>query len=209
MVRSAEEAAKLAENTFNNKPGTCQLWTRTMLDAPSAGDRDGDGDADAVDGWKSEPTSAKHKDRNPPRGMPVAFSGGSRGFGHRAISLGDGKIRSTDMVGDRYVPGKVGTTTIAALERAMGITYLGWSETITGLTIPVDKPKPPVEQPEPDAEPVTDPLTGDRDKTKHSWRVARAIKLLESEQRNAKLPSKYRDFVRAAVTQVKKIPFTK
>lgn len=143
MVYTREEAVKRALASKTNTPGTCQLWTREIFGAGSAGDRDGDGDADAVDGWKSEPDSAKHLyDRNPPAGVPVAFSGGSKGYGHRAVSLGKGQIRSTDMNGPYYKPGVVGTTTIEQIEKQMGVKYLGWSETITGLTIP-KPPKPP------------------------------------------------------------------
>lgn len=143
MVKSREDAAKSAESSKINVPGTCQLWTRTQFGASSAGDQDRDGDADAVDGWKSEPTSARHPgDRNPPRGVPVAFSGGSKGFGHRAVSLGGGKIRSTDMTATGYKAGVVGTTTIAQIEHSMRVTYLGWSDTITGVTIPGAPRKP-------------------------------------------------------------------
>lgn len=140
MVRNREEAALAAERSQTNVVGTCQLWTRTQFNAPSAGDRDRDGDADAVDGWLSEPAEAKHYgDRNGPRGTPVAFKGGSRGFGHRAVNLGNGKVRSTDMSDDglRYQPGNVGTTTAANIERAMGVKLLGWSSTITGIPIPL------------------------------------------------------------------------
>lgn len=148
MLRNREEAAQAAEKDQTNIVGTCQLATRTWHNAPSAGDRDRDGDADAVDGWLSEPAATKHYgDRNPPRGTPVAFKGGGKGYGHRAESLGNGKIRSTDMSDDglRYQPGNVGTTTIANIERAMGVTYLGWSATITGQLIPL--PASPVKQP--------------------------------------------------------------
>lgn len=146
MVKSREEAARSAEASTSNTPGTCQLWTRTQYGALSAGDVDRDGDNDAVDGWKSEPLAARHlRDRNPPRGVPVAFSGGSKGYGHRAISLGGGKIRSTDMSddGQRWHAGNVGTTTISQIERSMGVTYTGWSETISGVEIPNPPPPPP------------------------------------------------------------------
>jgi hypothetical protein len=118
----------------------CQSWTRTIFGAPSVGDVDHDRDADAVDGWKSEPTSKRHTDRHPPRGVPVAWGGGSHGNGHRAVSLGNGKIRSTDAGGR----GRVATVDLDWPEKAWGLTYLGWSETISGLEIPVpEKPKPP------------------------------------------------------------------
>jgi hypothetical protein len=150
-VFTREQAARRMEAARTNVPGTCQQWTRNMFGAPSAGDRDHDGDADAVDGWLSEPNDARHPgDRNPPRGVPVAFSGGSRGFGHRAGSLGRRRIRSTDMAESRYARGAVGTTTIDWIERSMGVRYLGWSETITGIPIPTGtKPAPKPKAPKP------------------------------------------------------------
>ena len=132
MVYNREEAARRAEASKTNTPGTCQAWTRTQFGAPSVGDVDRDGDADAVDGWKSEPVSKLHTDRNPPRGVPVAWSGGRNGYGHRAISLGNGKIRSTDAGG----LGKVATVDLEWVEKTWGMHYLGWSETISGILIP-------------------------------------------------------------------------
>lgn len=142
MVRSREAAVKLAKTKKTNVPGTCQLWVREIFGAPSAGDRDGDRDADAVDGWLSEPEIARGKSRTPDYGYPIAFSGGSKGYGHRAISLGGGFCIGTDMSNGRYAKGIVGTATIAQVEKAMGVKYLGWSSTITGIPIPSDvKPK--------------------------------------------------------------------
>lgn len=193
MVRNREEAAKLAENSQFNKPGTCQLWTRTIFDAPSVGDRDGDGDADAVDGWKSEPVSYRHGDRKPPRGVPVAWSGGSKGYGHRAISLGPDRngvyqIRSTDAGGS----GKIATVPLDFFEKQWGLGYLGWSETISGLTIPaVVKPDP---EPEP---PQQSPLS-------RGWRIDKALNLLKASQKTAKTASRKAQIARAieAVKQI-------
>lgn len=150
-IRSREQALGVARQRTRNTVGTCQAVTRGYFLGPSAGDRDGDGDADAVDGWVSEPTSARHPgDRRPPAGVPLAFSGGSRGFGHRCISetptVG---ARSTDMYDGHYQAGTTGNATIEQIESSMGVHYLGWSETITGLPIPfidpaTNKPKTPV-----------------------------------------------------------------
>lgn len=141
-IRTAEAAAKVAEKTYSNIVGMCQKVTRLYYLAPSAGDVDGDGDADAVDGWKSEPASGRHTDRKPPRGYPVAWSGGKSGHGHRAISLGEVngkfKIRTTDAP-----TGKVSTQDLDWPERQWGLKYLGWSETIDGVPIP----KPAVAKP--------------------------------------------------------------
>ena len=78
MVRTSKEAMTFAGNQKNNVPGSCQANVRKWFDAPAVGDVDNDGDADAVDGWLSEPEAARHPgDRNPPAGKPLAFSGGS------------------------------------------------------------------------------------------------------------------------------------
>lgn len=143
MVRNREEAAKAAEADKTNDPGMCQQQTRLWLLGPSAGDRDQDGDADAVDGWKSEPADARHPgDRRPPRGTPVSWAGGRRGHGHRALSLGNGLIRSTD-AGSGGLAGHVGTVSLDWVENNWGMQYLGWSETITGIMIPGAPPEEP------------------------------------------------------------------
>jgi hypothetical protein len=163
MVRTRAQAVAHALASHTNRPGTCQLWTRTMFNAPSAGDQDGDGDADAVDGWKSEPKSARHEgDRHPPEGVPVAWSGGRHGFGHRAISLGKGKIRSTDAGGS----GRVATVDLGWVERHWGLHYLGWSETIDGVKIPGAAPKAKP-KPKPKPKPAPKPEGRYKDFTVH------------------------------------------
>ena len=140
-----DEAVARAKASTTNVPNTCQLWTREIFGAPSVGDFDGDGSADAEDGWKAEPAKYKHPgDRNPPPGVPVSYGGGSRDNGHRAISLGGGMIRSTDAAGW----GHVGTVPLDWPERAWGLHYLGWSETCDGWLIP-EPPAPKPARPEP------------------------------------------------------------
>lgn len=139
MVNNRAEAVEAALRTTRNVPNTCQLVTRGWFNAPSVGDFDGDGAADAEDGWKSEPLSARHGDRNPPAGVPVSYLGGSRDNGHRAISLGNGKIRSTDAGGS----GVTATVDLAWPERTWGLKYVGWSETIDGIPIPPIPPTGP------------------------------------------------------------------
>ena len=118
-----------------NKVGMCQQVTREWYNAPSAGDQDKDGDFDAVDGWLSEPADARHpNDRTPRIGYPVSYVGGANGHGHRALYLGNGLIRSTDLP----VMGFVGTVPLTEPERRWGLRYVGWSETIDGLKIPTD-----------------------------------------------------------------------
>lgn len=148
-IRSGSQAIAVAKGQTRNVPGTCQLNVRTWFNAPSAGDRDGDNDADANDGWLAEPKSARHFDRNPPKGRPLYFKNRSgRGFGHRAMS-GVDSVFSTDMLNNRYKAGYTsrvtGTSTsdaIAKIEQAMGLIYVGWSDTIDGQLIPKEKPVP-------------------------------------------------------------------
>jgi len=49
-IRTSNQAIEAALKDTKNKPGTCQMTVRNWFNAPSAGDRDGDGDAEAVDG---------------------------------------------------------------------------------------------------------------------------------------------------------------
>lgn len=119
----------------DNPVGMCQAVTRGWYNAPSSGDQDGDGDADAVDGWEDEPEEARHyNDRTPRIGYPVAWRGGANGHGHRAMYIGNGLIRSTDAP----FAGHVGTVPLSHPEKHWGLTYLGWTETISGLAIPTD-----------------------------------------------------------------------
>jgi hypothetical protein len=149
MVYDREQAAKRAEAATTNVPDTCQLWTRSMFGVPSVGDFDGDGAADAEDGWKSELTQHRHDgDRRPPRGVPVSYLGGSKDNGHRAVSLGPingtWMIRSTDAGGS----GHIATVPLNWPERVWGLQYVGWSETCDGVLIPVaEAPKPAVPEP--------------------------------------------------------------
>jgi len=138
MAYTRSEVVSRALAARTNVPGTCYMWTRTMAGSPSVGDVDRDGDADAVDGWKA----AKHRHpghRTPPAGVPVFWSGGRNGYGHAAISLGDGKIRSTDAGGS----GKIATVDLRWVEREWGLTYLGWSDDLNGVVIPADEPERP------------------------------------------------------------------
>jgi hypothetical protein len=144
-INTRKQAMAEARGTTHNGKGWCQQVTRGWFNAPSAGDQDHDGDADAKDGWLSEPLHARHVgDRTPPPGVPLYFEkDGGKGFGHRCISWDNkGLTRSTDMDDGKYAPTVTGFATISEIERAMGVKYVGWSETIDGYTIPAE-PLPP------------------------------------------------------------------
>jgi hypothetical protein len=145
MVYNRDQIVQRALASTTNEPGGCYKWTRTMVGSASVGDVDRDGDADAVDGYKA--TKHKHLDRNPPAGVPVFWSGGSHGYGHAAVSLGGGKIRSTDAGGR----GKVATVDLGWVERSWGLHYLGWTDDLHGEVIPEVPRKTPVAKPAPKA----------------------------------------------------------
>jgi hypothetical protein len=67
-------------------------------------------------------------DTNPPRGVPVFFSGI---FGHVAPSLGGGTVRSTAWPSSN----RIGNVTIGALCARWGRTYLGWTEDLNGVRV--------------------------------------------------------------------------
>lgn len=143
-IRTAQEALADANSKHTNVVGACQAETRAYYLAPSVGDFDGDGAADAEDGWKSEPADAKRFDRRGRAGYPASFLGGSHDNGHRAIFVSPGVVRSTDFDGvtKRYRAGVRGNGTLAEVEAAMNVTYAGWSLTIDGVRIPDPKSKP-------------------------------------------------------------------
>lgn len=145
-IQTREEALRRADATETNQEGMCQKVVRGYFDAPSAGDADKDGDDDAADGYFVEPPSARHAgDRNPPPGVPLYFSkSGGAGNGHRALSRGNGEVRSTDFDGKnkKYKAGVVGNGTIKQIEAAMGVSYVGWTSTIDGYPIPTEAPQP-------------------------------------------------------------------
>ena len=139
-MRNREEAAKAAEATTHNTPGMCQGQVGMWFQSIPVGDFDGDGAADAEDGWKSEGSHQVKGDRHPPRGVPVSYLGGSHDNGHRAISLGNGLIRSTDAGG----PGVVKTVPLDWPEKNWGLQYAGWSPTMNGVAIPLPPKHPPI-----------------------------------------------------------------
>src|SRR5580765_8166140 len=127
MVFSAAVSARHAENDRFNAPGMCQQVVRTWCGI-------GARYADAATAWRN--TNDRHPgDRHPPRGAAVFWTGGSHGYGHIALSLGNGKIRSTDSGGR----GRVATVDLGWVERNWHHRYAGWAWDINEVTIPHPK----------------------------------------------------------------------
>jgi hypothetical protein len=130
VAQTAAVAVARALATHTCQEGYCLAYTRTWLDiAPVS--------PDAKDAW--DKCINKHPgDRNPPRGAWVYYSGGSEDHGHAALSLGWGKIRSTDEMDS----GEVATVDLEYIEEDWGLEYEGWGEDLNGVPIPFLGPNP-------------------------------------------------------------------
>jgi len=131
MTRMGREAILWAlSQTRWSPPGMCQQFTRMSFGV-------GSGFPSAQAAWDGAQKKHPTKDRNSvPPGVPVYFAGGSKGYGHAAVSLGKGLVRSTDWP-SAYA---VGTARITDLERSWGQRFLGWTEDVNGVTV-WEKPK--------------------------------------------------------------------
>lgn len=124
MVRNAEQTASNAEQTTTNKPGMCLQWSRERATIASLY-------PDAATAWANA-KNRHHGDRNPPRGAMVYWTGGASGYGHIAVALGNGKVRSTDSGGS----GKPATVDIGWPEAHWGLPYAGWADNVNNVQIP-------------------------------------------------------------------------
>lgn len=120
----ARETVQAALSSDYNVPGHCLEWARERADIPPLYD-------DAATAWANA-TGKRPGDRHPPVGAAVYWTGGSSGYGHIAISVGRGKVRSSDAGGE----GRVQTVDVGWAEKKWGLKYAGWSNSINGYTIP-------------------------------------------------------------------------
>lgn len=119
----------VGKKAFSNM---CQAFVVTVYGTGAVGDYDGDRDADAVDGWKKAKAKGRvvlakniKSYRDIPAGVALYWTGGSRGYGHAAISIGGGKMISTD-VGKTW--GYVGIADIDHIEKRWGngLKFVGY-----------------------------------------------------------------------------------
>lgn len=127
VARTAEEALANARADKTCRVGWCLWYVQEWLRAPHVY-------PSAAAQWRA----AKYRhpgDRRPPKGAPVFWTGGSKGFGHVAISTGGGTVlvRSTDQT----ATGRVSEVSLTQVERSWGnLTYAGWTEDLGGVDIP-------------------------------------------------------------------------
>jgi hypothetical protein len=124
VVQSADEGIANARKTTSNDPGMCLWYTQEWLETPHMY-------PDATAQWNA--ATKKHAgDRNPPAGAPVSWTGGSAGYGHSALSLGGGRIRTID----QQSSGKTSDVDLEEIENDWGLAYKGWHEDLGGVDIP-------------------------------------------------------------------------
>ena len=122
-MRSAQEAVAASRRWTTNSYGMCLYTVQTWLAAPWSGPW-------AEDAWHR--WGGHHPgDMNPPPGVPVYWHNPRSKYGHIALSVGGGRIRSTDWPGAR----RVGELTIPQMTAAWNIQYLGWADRFSGGTI--------------------------------------------------------------------------
>lgn len=120
-MRTAQEAAKAFRERSTNRVGMCLWHVQDSYQSPHLY-------PSAIEQWRQ--AHQKHPgDRTPPVGAPVYFAGGR--FGHIAIYVGDGRVRSTDSGG----AGRMATTSIDWFRTHWGYSYLGWTGDIGGRAI--------------------------------------------------------------------------
>jgi hypothetical protein len=123
----------------------------------------------AIEAWNG--ATEKHPgDRNPPRGAPVYYSGGS--YGHAVIATDKGRIRSTDCTSAT----RVNDADLDWPEHAWGYRYLGWTGDINGVDLPLGQEEDDMPLSKEDAETVADAvwnrlLSGqpDTDESRKAW----------------------------------------
>lgn len=151
-AKSSTDAVRAgrAEIGSANAPwyGLCLVFVRTALGIPALY-------PSAIAAWNGA-TKRHTGNGTPPAGAPVFWS--SRTFGHIALSVGGGRILSSDILRRGHVD-EVPIGTIAA---RWGLTYLGWTEDLNGWPVDVagrtPTPPPPVAPPKPATPPKEDDM---------------------------------------------------
>lgn len=125
-AKSGSEALGNADRYTSYDVGYCLKWVRTCWGVGSLY-------GSAIEAWNG--ARKKHPgDRNPPTGAPCFYRGGT--YGHIVVfrERGSSKIRSTDC----QTAGRVSNDALSWPERTWGQTYLGWTEDLNGVELPID-----------------------------------------------------------------------
>ena len=124
MVFHVDEVIRRAEADQQNSPGYCLQQVREWAGIPARFPT-------AAIAWNY--AERKQTSRTPRRGAFMFWTGGSKGYGHIALHLGNGLIRSTDAGGS----GRVATRTLEWFETNWpSQNYVGWTDNVNGITVP-------------------------------------------------------------------------
>ena len=123
-MRTASEAVAYARRQTRNRVGYCLWHIQDAFAAPHAF-------PSASVQWAN--ARKKHPGRSQsPRLAPRSCGRAARhGYGHIAVSVGNGRVRSTDAAGW----GRWGEVPISYFEEHWGVHYAGWTEDIGGVAI--------------------------------------------------------------------------
>jgi hypothetical protein len=118
-------AIRNAHSVKQYPPGMCQQFVRhPCWEVPPLY-------GSAIEAWNG----ARHKhpgDRNPPLAAPLYFRGGK--YGHAVIAVAPRQVmRSTDC----RTRGQVSDEQISWIEQHWGYEYLGWTEDLNGVLLPL------------------------------------------------------------------------
>lgn len=123
VTQRGKAAIRWASNRSTYPTRRCIVFVRTALKVPGRYGTPRIAFANARHRHHSDFTKI-------PAGVPV-FTAGRTAPGHVVLSLGNGKIRSTDWPR----PGRVGTVSLARFLRTWNHRYLGWSEDLNGVRV--------------------------------------------------------------------------
>lgn len=117
--QAAQWALSQVRKGVSGWQGLCEKFARSSYGLPGQYH-------DAAAHWKDAVRKGRaHRGSTPPVGALVYWTGGSKGYGHAAVSIGGGKIVSTDI----KRKGKADVVSIAYLNRAWGnLKYEGWAD---------------------------------------------------------------------------------
>jgi hypothetical protein len=102
--------------------GLCLAFARSCYGVPAR-------HRSAATAWAA--ARRRRGDRKAPLGAPVWWTGGAKGYGHVALSRGDGTVWSTDV----RRRGKVDVVPIGAITKAWGLSFGGWSADLNGAVV--------------------------------------------------------------------------
>jgi hypothetical protein len=121
-MRTPEQALAYARRFTTNRVGMCLWHVQDWFGSPHV----------YPDAY-SQAKALHLYPGTPPPGVPVFYGPGTGSrYGHVAISVGGGRIRSTDCPSE----GRVGETDLNWPQRRWGHNYIGWARNIGGVDIP-------------------------------------------------------------------------